>query len=73
MGKIGGLGNMGKMGGAIAGGVGAMLGGGAMTGLIALFAAGLVSLGETFSVALGVQAETTASKVADAATQFFVK
>lgn len=73
VGKIGGLANMGKMGGAVAGGVGAMLGGGAMTGLIALFAAGLVSLGETFSVALGKQSETTASKVADAATRFISK
>ena len=73
VGKLGGLGNMGKMGGAVAGGVGAMFGGGAMTGLIALFTAGLVSLGETFSVALGNQAETTASKVADAATRFISK
>ena len=73
VGKLGGLGNMGKMGGAVAGGVGAMLGGGVMTGLIALFTAGLVSLGETFAVALGNQAETTASKVADAATRFISK
>ena len=73
MGKIGGLANMGKMGGAVAGGVGAMLGGGAMTGLIALFTAGLVSAGETFAVALGKQSETTASKVADAATRFISK
>lgn len=73
MGKIGGLGNMGKVGGGIATGVGSIFGGGAMTGLIALFAAGLVSLGETFSVALGNQAETTASKVADAATRFVSK
>ena len=73
VGKLGGLANMGKMGGAVAGGVGAMLGGGAMTGLIALFAAGLVSAGETFSVALGKQSETTASKVADAATRFISK
>ena len=73
VGKLGSLGNMGKMGGAVAGGVGAMFGGGAMTGLIALFTAGLVSLGETFSVALGNQAETTASKVADAATRFISK
>ena len=73
MGKIGGLANMGKMGGAIAGGTGALLGGGAMTGLIALFTAGLVSAGETFAVALGKQSETTASKVADAATRFISK
>lgn len=73
MGKIGGLANMGKMGGAIAGGTGALLGGGAMTGLVALFTAGLVSAGETFAVALGKQSETTASKVADAATRFVSK
>lgn len=66
-------GGMGKIGGGIATGVGSIFGGGAMTGLIALFAAGLVSLGETFSVALGNQAETTASKVADAATRFASK
>lgn len=70
MGKLGGLG---KIGGGVASGVGAIFGGGAITGLIALFTAGLVSAGETFAVALGKQSETTASKVADAATRFISK